>query len=60
MDLTMVDVSAAGTVQVGDVALVVGESPQGWRELARLAGTIPYELICHLGKRLSRQYGRDR
>ncbi len=60
MDLTMVDASEAHPVAGGDVAVVVGEPPQGWAELARVAGTIPYELICHLGKRLSRHYGRDR
>lgn len=62
MDLMMVDVTAAPSVQAGDWAALVGDSEAGepsWSALAELADTIPYELICHLGKRLSRRYVRE-
>lgn len=58
MDLMMVDVSNL-SVNVGDRVTLLGTdgretiSPTEW---ADLAGTIPYEILCHLGESLPRQY----
>jgi alanine racemase len=59
MDQTVVDISRAGRVRVGDEVVVLG--PQGKREitaddLADWAGTIHYEITCNLGNRLPRVY----
>jgi len=60
MDLIMVDVTDTGAA-LGDEAVLLGR--QGDEEitaaeLARLAGTIPYEILCALGLRLTRRYRR--
>jgi alanine racemase len=60
MDYTMLDVTEAGDVHVGDEVTLIGRSG-GARvtaeELANLTGTIPYEVTCLLGKRVTRVYG---
>lgn len=58
MDLTMVDVTGLD-VSVGDDVIIMG--PQGGNELsalelARRAGTIPYEIITSLGNKSRRLY----
>jgi alanine racemase len=59
MDQTMVDASHVKGVRLGSPVTVLG-SQQGERvsadELADLAGTINYEIICGLGNRLPRVY----
>ncbi len=64
MDMTMVDLTEVGG-DVGDDVVLLGaqgeERIDAW-ELARIAGTIPYEILCALGLRLPRRYragGRD-
>lgn len=63
MDLTLLDVTDAGPeVKIGDEAVLLGR--QGDEEidafeLARSAGTIPYEILCRLGQRLPRRYFRQ-
>ena len=57
MDQVSVDVTDAGTVTAGDEALVFGErggDRLGADEVAALAETIPYELICSSGAALPR------
>jgi alanine racemase len=59
MDLTLVDVTGMGGVDIGDEVVLIGE--QGKRrisawELASLAGTIPYEVFCNISKRVKRVY----
>jgi len=59
MDYTMIDVGAIPGVHVGDTVTLIGKS--GGREVtmtevARLAGTIPYEIACSVGKRVRRLY----
>ena len=61
MDYTTVDVTDIPDVSVGDEVVLIG--PQGADritagELARAAGTIPYEILCGLGKRVRRVYLR--
>ncbi|HSB45486.1 MAG TPA: alanine racemase [Nitrospira sp.] len=59
MDMTMVDVTDVGAVQVGDEVTLIGE--QGaeaiWADdLAEWSGTIPYEILCAIGPRIPRVY----
>ena len=59
MDLTMVDVSDICGVQVRDEVVLLGK--QGSEEIraAEMAGwleTIPYEVLCAIGKRVPRTY----
>ncbi len=59
MDLTTVDVSGVPGVAVGDEALLLGEQ-QGAvldaRDLALAAGTIPYEVLTNVSRRVPRVY----
>lgn len=59
MDLTVVDVSHLKDVSVGDEVVIIGK--QGEEEitaydLARNAGTIPYEVLCAVSPRVRREY----
>jgi len=52
MDQMTVDITDIPDVQVGTEAEVISAdptAPNGVENLARLAGTIPYEITCHLG-----------
>ena len=52
MDQMTVDVTDIPQVQVGDDVEIISADPQApnsVENLARLAGTIPYEITCHLG-----------
>ncbi len=55
MDLTVVDVTAAPGVKVGDEAVVLGAEVTA-REIAELCGTIPYEILCGISARAPRVY----
>ena len=59
MDMTMVDVTALPEVRAGDEAVLIGR--QGDEEItadevAELAGTISYEILCRIGPRVPRTY----
>jgi alanine racemase len=59
MDLTLIDVTDIPNVSVGDeVTLIgkVGDCSITAAELARELGTIPYEILCSIGKRVPRIY----
>lgn len=62
MGLTMLDVTDAGPVRVGDLAWAVGgeaapgQTPVTPQELADMLGTIPYEVLCLLGGMNERVY----
>jgi len=62
MDVTMIDVTElidqGGTVHPGDEVIVFGPDPEepSLLELARLAGTIPYELLTRISPRVRRIY----
>lgn len=62
MDLTMLDVTDAPRVKVNDTATLLG-SADGERicanELALLADTIPYEIVCRVSPRVPRVYTRN-
>ncbi len=57
MDQTMVDVTGIPAVAIGDEAVLLGrqgaESIDAW-ELADLAETIPWEVLCAIGARVPR------
>ena len=55
MDMTMVDLSEKPDVHVGDAVELFGQK-QRVDGLADLLGTIPYELICAVSKRVPRLY----
>lgn len=58
MDMSMIDLSELPGVGVGDEVEIFG--PHNPVEtLAELAGTIPYELICAVSKRVPRVYYKD-
>jgi alanine racemase len=58
MDLTLVDVTGLPGVAIGDEVVLLGES-EGLavtaNEHAALAGTIPYEILCGISKRVPRR-----
>ncbi len=59
MDQIMVDVSKIKNLKAGTEAVILGshgKSEVSAEELASLAGTINYEIVCHLGNRLPRIY----
>ncbi|HVR85858.1 MAG TPA: alanine racemase, partial [Planctomycetota bacterium] len=53
MDYIMLDVGDAPDAQVGDEVTLIGGGIRV-EDLARKAGTIPYELTCRLGRRVGR------
>ena len=59
MDMTLADVTETPAVRLGDEAVLIGS--QGSEtlsadELARMLGTIPYEILCAVGHRVPRIY----
>ena len=61
MDQLMLDVTHIPGVQAGDLVTIVGADGEGsltFDEMARLSGTISYEKICLIGKRVPRIYRR--
>lgn len=63
MDYTTLDVGHVVGAEVGDTVTLIGrdgEHELSAHELASIAGTIPYEIICSVGKRVQRIYTRDR
>ena len=59
MDLMMIDVSKIDNVQVGDEAILMGREGNeeiSCAELARAAGTIPWEITTRIGARVRRVY----
>lgn len=59
MDQTMIDVTHIDGVEVGDIVTLMGRQGDeriSADELARLAGTINYEIVCSIAPRVSRIY----
>jgi alanine racemase len=59
MDLTILDVTNVEGVELGDRVTLLGrdsdlETPA--EELARIAGTLSYEVTCGIGERVPRVY----
>lgn len=58
MDMSMIDLTDLPDVGVGDEVEIFGENNRV-EELAAIAGTIPYELVCAVSKRVPRVYIRN-
>jgi alanine racemase len=59
MDMILIDVTGTPDVQIGDEVVIFGK--QGEEEiqvdeLANRSSTIPYEILCNVGKRVPRVY----
>lgn len=62
MDMCMVDITEVPEAQVGDEVTVVGTDGGEtitWDDWADQLGTISYELVCGINKRVPRLYFRD-
>ena len=62
MDQCMIDVTDIGQVKEGDEVILLGEE-NGVKfdaeDMAEIIGTISYEVICMISKRVPRVYIRD-
>ncbi len=59
MDLTLLDVTDIPGVEVGDEVILIGHSEHcriTAYEIAADLGTVPYEVLCSIGKRVPRIY----
>lgn len=59
MDLTTVDATEFPHLQPGDPVTLLGPASDGWldaQEIARLAGTISYSVLCGISSRVKRLY----
>ena len=59
MDITLVDVTGVPGAEIGTEVIILGQSEHcsvTAADHARLAGTIPYEILCNISKRVPRQY----
>jgi alanine racemase len=62
MDMCMIDITEVPEAQVGDTVTVIGQDgglENTWDEWARKLGTITYELVCDINKRVPRLYLRQ-
>jgi alanine racemase len=61
MDQCMIEITAVPEARAGDLAIVFGSSKRGAFHdagaVAELAGTIPYEILTSISKRVPRIYG---
>lgn len=62
MDQCMIDVTSVNNVNIGDEVILFGESNLGTKipieDIAESMGTINYEILCVIGKRIPRVYLR--
>ena len=59
MDQTMIDVGHIEGIKLGDEVVLIGRQGDNeirCEELARVAGTIPYEIVCSITNRVPRIY----
>jgi alanine racemase len=59
MDLSLLDVSDIPGTTIGDEVMLIGRSDAGSItavEIAQLLDTVPYEVLCSIGKRVPRIY----
>ena len=59
MDLTTVDITHSPEVRVGDAVTILGREGDASidaQEMARLAGTISYSVLCGIHARVKRIY----
>ena len=59
MDQIVLDISAVPEVSAGDEAVLLGPAPaDSFAQAAEKAGTISYELLCAVARRVPRVYRR--
>ena len=58
MDMCMIDLTECPHVGVGSTIEIFGRH-NSVNAMARMADTIPYELVCAVSKRVPRLYCRD-
>ena len=59
MDMILIDVTEVSDVNIGDEVVIFGKQGEEEilvEELARKSNTIPYEILCNVGKRVPRIY----
>lgn len=59
MDLSLLDVTDIAGTNIGDEVILMGQEGQcsiNALEIAQLLGTVPYEILCSIGKRVPRIY----
>jgi alanine racemase len=59
MDMILIDVTEVPDVQMGDEVVIFGKQDEeeiSVEELAEKSNTIPYEILCNVGKRVPRIY----
>ena len=59
MDMILVDITEIPAVALGDEAVLIGKSGDksiSAEDLATLSGTINYEIVCSISKRVPREY----
>jgi alanine racemase len=59
MDQLLIDVTAISDAEVGECVTLLGEDGSERvtaEDLAEWAGTIPYEILCRISGRVSREY----
>ncbi len=62
MDQCMIDVTNANNINIGDEVILFGSDGENVipiEEIADIMGTINYEILCVIGKRIPRVYLRD-
>ena len=63
MDQCMIDVTNVNNINIGDEAILFGKSSDGVEipieDIADIMGTINYEILCVVGKRVPRVYLKD-
>jgi len=60
MDLSLLDVTDIPGVNVGDEVMLLGQSQRASisaLDIAQMLDTVPYEVLCLIGKRVPRLYG---
>jgi alanine racemase len=59
MDMILIDVTEVPDIQMGDEVVIFGKQGEEEirvEELAKKSNTIPYEILCNVGKRVPRVY----
>lgn len=59
MDITLVDITGIPGAEIGTEVVILGQSEHcsvTATDHAQLAGTIPYEILCNISKRVPRNY----
>lgn len=59
MDMTMIDVTGIPNIHMGDEVVLIGKQGEDFisaEEVAEWVGTISYEILCGIGKRVLRVY----